>query len=419
MHYLKRKKVQAWALYDWANSAFSLSVGTAFLPVLFSNYWNDGVASTVTTFRLGLANTLASLLVAISAPIIGAIADRAGLRSRFIVFFAGIGAGATFGLYFIGEGLWQSAIFLYVIATFGFASSNTIYDSQITQVAEPFEYDQVSAYGFALGYIGGALLFTVNVLMINMYEIFGFVNQTEATLFAFPLVSFWWIIFTLPLLYFVKDTSRGKKEKLISTVKGGCLSVYETIKKLKATPNILLFLIAYWLYIDGVYTIIKMAADYGLSQGLDVQNVIVALLITNYIGFPAALFFGYLAQKIGPKNGIIICISVYILVTIGAVFIDQTYEFYLLALMVGMVQGGIQSLSRSFYATLIPTHHASEYFGFFNLMGKFGDIIGPVLMGYISLLFGSQRIGILSILLLFITGLILFLKVSDHNINSE
>ncbi len=255
--------------------------------------------------------------------------------------------------------------------------------------------------------------------MINMYEIFGFVNQTEATLFAFPLVSFWWIIFTLPLLYFVKDTSRGKKEKLISTIKGGILSVYETIKKLKATPNILLFLIAYWLYIDGVYTIIKMAADYGLSQGLDVQNVIVALLITNYIGFPAALFFGYLAQKIGPKNGIIICISVYILVTIGAVFIDQTYEFYLLALMVGMVQGGIQSLSRSFYATLIPTHHASEYFGFFNLMGKFGDIIGPVLMGYISLLFGSQRIGILSILLLFITGLILFLKVSDHNINSE
>ena len=322
MHYLKRKKVQAWALYDWANSAFSLSVGTAFLPVLFSNYWNDGVASTVTTFRLGLANTLASLLVAISAPIIGAIADRAGLRSQFIVFFAGIGAGATFGLYFIGEGLWQSAIFLYVIATFGFASSNTIYDSQITQVAEPFEYDQVSAYGFALGYIGGALLFTVNVLMINMYEIFGFVNQTEATLFAFPLVSFWWIIFTLPLLYFVKDTSRGKKEKLISTIKGGILSVYETIKKLKATPNILLFLIAYWLYIDGVYTIIKMAADYGLSQGLDVQNVIVALLITNYIGFPAALFFGYLAQKIGPKNGIIICISVYILVTIGAVFIE-------------------------------------------------------------------------------------------------
>jgi UMF1 family MFS transporter len=407
-NYGLNRPVLGWVAYDWANSAFSLSVVTAFVPVLLAEYWSDDVESTVTTFRLGVANGLASLIVAVSVPFIGAIADRAGYRKGLLLVLASLGIVMTGSLYFVARGQWPIAVACYVLASVGFAGSNSLYDSLLMDVSPPRHYDRVSTYGYALGYLGGALLFTLNVFMVAAPARFGLGSEIEAIRLAFVLVAVWWALFSLPLLFWVKQSERAATGKSVRDV---VHQLIDTLRVIRSQRNLACFLVAYWLYIDGVYTIIKMAVDYGLSQGLSMQDLIRAILLTNFIGFPAALAFGRIAVWIGTKPALLVGVVIYILVTFAAVFITTSAEFYLLAVCIGLVQGGVQSLSRSFYARLIPHRQSAEYFGFYNMIGKFSAVIGPVLAGLVAFVFKSQRLGILSILILFLGGLYFLMKV--------
>lgn len=397
-----------WAAYDWANSTFSLSVVTAFVPILLAEFWSQDVASTVTTFRLGMANGLASLIVAVSVPFLGAIADRAGNRKGLLIVLASLGIVMTGSLYFVARGQWPIAVACYIMASVGFAGSNSLYDALLVDVAAPSQYDRISAYGYSLGYLGGALLFTLNVVMVANPAAFGFASEVEAIRIAFILVAFWWAVFTVPLLLWVRENKEQAADRTIVDTLG---ELRATVRAIRAHRDLMLFLIAYWLYIDGVYTIIKMAVDYGLSQGLRMQDLIQAILITNFIGFPAALFFGRIAATIGTKSALYIGLTVYVIVTFAAVFVTTAIQFYILAASIGLVQGGVQSLSRSFFARLIPRGQSAEYFGFYNMLGKFSAILGPVMAGLVALIFDSQRLGILSILVLFVSGFILLSQV--------
>ena len=405
-----RQSVIGWALYDWANSAFSLSVVTAFVPVLLAQYWNDGAASTVTTFRLGWANALASLAVALLAPVVGAIADRASRRKGLLLVFAALGVVMTGAIYFVAQGQWFIAVPLYIFASIGFAGSNSLYDSLLGTVSAEQDFDRVSALGFAFGYLGGALLFTLNVLMVAHPDWFGLTSDLEAVRLAFLLVAIWWAVFSIPLLLFVRE-DRSAVRASAHPVVDGLRQLRETLVKIRSHRETLIFLLAYWLYIDGVYTIIKMAVDYGLSQGLSMDDLLQAVLISNYIGFPAALAFGAIGSRFGAKRGIILALSVYLVATMVAPFISTEAEFYGLAVAIGLVQGGVQSLSRSLFARLIPAGQTAEFFGFYNMLGKFAAILGPALTGVVALVTGSQRIGIFSIIVLFIAGLALLTRV--------
>ena len=409
MRWWTRRPVVGWALYDWANSAFSLTVVTAFVPVMLAEHWSLGVDSTVTTFRLGIANGTASAIVAVLSPLIGAVADRFGRRKRILFFFAMLGIVSTGSLYFVAQGHWPVAVACFVLATIGFAASNSLYDSLLVDVAPDTHYDEVSAYGFALGYLGGALLFAVNVYMVSSPATFGLESPIDAIRVSFGMVAVWWAVFSLPLLWWVEEHPHAGQGRLLAET---FAELGRTIRAIIGNRNLLLFLLAYWLYIDGVYTIIKMAVDYGLSQGLSMQHLVQAILLTNFVGFPAALFFGWLGRRIGAQRGLYIAISVYAVVTVAAVFLQTAAQFYVLAVSIGCVQGGVQSLSRSLYARLIPAAKRSEYFGFYNMLGKFSAILGPVMAGVVALLAGSQRFAILSILVLFVAGMALLSRVT-------
>jgi UMF1 family MFS transporter len=413
--YWLRRPVIGWALYDWANSAFSLTVVTAFVPIMLAEYWSDGVGSTVTTFRLGMANGVASLIVALSVPVIGALADQLGNRKGLLVVLAALGIVMTGSLFFVAQGQWPVAVACYILAVVGFAGSNSVYDALLVDVSPSSHFDRISALGYALGYLGGALLFTVNVIMVSKPAAFGLASEVEAIRLAFLMVSVWWAVFSLPLLLWVRERHQTDVVQPMSQL---LQSLKRTLRGIRGHRNLGLFLIAYWLYIDGVYTIIKMAVDFGLSQGLSMQDLIRAILITNFVGFPAAIVFGRIALRWGTKRALCAALTIYIVVTFAAVFITTATQFYLLAISIGLVQGGVQSLSRSFFARLIPAEKSAEYFGFYNMLGKFSAILGPILAGVVALTFNSQRIGILSILILFITGFFILLKVEQEQAES-
>ncbi len=378
---------------------------------MLAEYWSDGVDSTVTTFRLGMANGVASLIVALSVPLIGALADRLGNRKGLLVVLAALGIVMTGSLFFVAQGQWPLAVACYVIAVVGFAGSNSVYDALLVDVSPSSHFDRISAFGYALGYLGGALLFTVNVIMVSNPAAFGLASEVEAIRLAFLMVAAWWTVFSLPLLLWVKE---GHQTDSVQPRGQLLQSLKRTLSGILGHRNLALFLIAYWLYIDGVYTIIKMAVDFGLSQGLSMQDLIRAILITNFVGFPAAILFGRIALRWGTKRALCLGLTIYIVVTFAAVFITTATQFYLLAISIGLVQGGVQSLSRSFFARLIPEEKSAEYFGFYNMLGKFSAILGPVLAGVVTLTFNSQRIGILSILILFVSGFFILLKVEQE-----
>jgi len=409
--YWLHRSVIGWALYDWANSAFALSVVTVFFPLLLAEYWSEGVDSTVTTFRLGMANGVASLIVAVSAPFLGAIADRMGRRKGLLCLLAALGIIMTGALFFVARGQWPIAVACYVLASIGFAGSNSLYDALLVDVTSSSRFHQVSALGFGLGYLGGSLLFVLNIWMVSSPATFGFGSEVEAIRLAFVLVAIWWVIFSIPLLLWVHEREELHEHR---SVMDGIALFVDTLRKIRHDKNLVLFLMAYWLYIDGVYTIIKMAVDFGLSLGLSMQDLIRAILVTNLIGFPAALLFGRLGLSIGAKTGLYIGLGMYFAITAAAVFITTAVEFYVLAACIGLVQGGVQSLSRSLFAHLVPADRSAAYFGFYNMLGKFSAVLGPVLIGFVALTFGSQRLGILSIILLFGLGLALLIRVNPQ-----
>jgi MFS transporter, UMF1 family len=408
---LTRRAVFGWAMYDWANSSFATTVMAGFFPLFFKQYWNVGVAATESTFRLGIANGIASFVVAFMAPLIGAIADKGGARVRLLGLFTALGAILTVGFYFVGKGDWSTAAILYIGASLGFWGGNQFYDSLLTDVAEQSEYDLVSGYGFALGYLGGGLLFALNVAMVTHPAWFGLADAGAAVRWSFVSVGVWWMLFTFFPLTLVRERRAQEPLPAMAAIRAGGRELLVTIRNLRGETTLLWFLLAYWFYIDGVNTIIKMAVDYGLSLGLQQTSLITALLLVQFVGFPAALAFGWLGQKIGARTGILIGIAVYAGIAGYAYFLKSETEFFVMALIIGLVQGGIQSLSRSLFGRLVPVGKAGEFFGFYNLMGKAAAILGPTLTGVVALLTHDSRLAILSIVILFVIGAVFLLRV--------
>jgi UMF1 family MFS transporter len=401
-----------WAMYDWANSAFATTVMAGFFPVFFKHYWNAGVPVTESTFRLGLTNSLASLMIVVTAPLLGAIGDYLSLRKRMLLGFAFLGMLMTGGLYFVGEGQWQLAATVYVLAVFGFSGSNVFYDSLLPFVSSRDDLDRTSALGFSLGYLGGGLLLGLNVLMTLKPQWFGLADAALAVRLSFVIVALWWLVFSLPLMVLVPEPENHSHEVTPNVLGVGFRRIADTLHKIRRLRPVWLFLIAYWLYIDGVDTIVRMAVDYGLSLGFEQQSLILALLITQFTGFPAALLFGWIGSRFGPRAGIFLALLIYTLVTFRGALMYSVEDFYLLAFAIGLAQGGIQALSRSFYARMIPEGHAAEFFGFYNMLGKFAAILGPLMIGLIGAMTDSPRAGILSLLVLFVAGAVLLARVN-------
>jgi MFS transporter, UMF1 family len=408
---LTRRPVFGWAMYDWANSSFACTVMAGFFPLFFKQFWNAGVPATESTFRLGMANGAASLLVALMAPLVGAIADKGRARVRLLALFTVLGAAMTAGLFLVGKGDWMTASILYVLASLGFWGGNQFYDSLLTDVAEVPEYDLVSGYGYALGYLGGGLLFAVNVAMVLKPALFGLADAGEAVRWSFVTVGIWWAGFTLFTVLFVRERATQPALPAGEAIRAGTAELLNTLRHLRGDRNLLWFLLAYWFYIDGVNTIIKMAVDYGLSLGLKQNSLITALLVVQFVGFPAALGFGWLGQKLGPRAGILTGIAVYAGIAGYAYFLRTELQFMIMAIIIGLVQGGVQSLSRSLFGRLVPPGKSGEFFGFYNLMGKAAAILGPTLTGIVALLTNDSRLAILSITILFVIGAAFLLRV--------
>jgi UMF1 family MFS transporter len=409
-----RRRLLAWAAYDWANSAFATTVMAGFFPVFFRQYWNPaGTLDAAITWRLGLANSLASIIVALAAPLLGALADQVGGKKRLLGTFAFLGAAMTAALWLVGRGHWQLAVWLYALASIGFAGGNVFYDALLVGVAPPERRDTASALGYALGYLGGGLLFAVNVWMTLVPATFGLPDAAAAVRLSFVTVGLWWAIFTLPVLLWVPEPGAARRFTPAVLV-AGWRQLATTFHHVRAHRPAWLFLLAYFLYIDGVDTVIRMAVNYGESLGLQSKDLIGALLLTQFIGFPAALVYGRLGLRWGPRRGILLAIAVYSGVTIWATFMRHGWEFYLLAGIIGLVQGGVQALSRSYYSQLIPAAQAGEFFGFYNMLGKYATILGPLLMGGLALVSGSSRLSILALLLLFLGGAAILLRVPEE-----
>ncbi|MBV9913282.1 MAG: MFS transporter, partial [Sinobacteraceae bacterium] len=327
MSVLGRRSVLGWAMYDWANSSFATTVMAGFFPLFYKQFWNAGVPAVQSTFRLGLANGIASLLVAVMAPLVGAIADKGRARVRLLGLFTLLGAVMTAALFFVGRGEWLSAALLYILASLGFWGGNQFYDSLLTDVAAESEYDLVSGYGYALGYLGGGLLFAINVAMVLKPAWFHLADAGEAVRWSFVTVGIWWAGFTLFTLALVRERPGHEPLPAAAAIRAGARELVSTLKHLRGQRQLIWFLLAYWFYIDGVNTIIKMAIDYGLSLGLKQDKLITALLVVQFVGFPAALAFGWLGQKIGARLGILLGIAVYAAIAGYAYFLHSEAEF--------------------------------------------------------------------------------------------
>ena len=406
-----KRAVWSWAFYDWGNSAYSTTVMAGFFPLFFKEYWADPHNPNQSTFYLGMANSIASIVVASLAPLLGSIADQGSAKKKFLIFFAFLGVIMTGGLWMVSQGNWQMAVLFYVIATIGFASGNVFYDSLLPGLASEERVDIVSSLGFGLGYLGGGLLFLVNVFMYLKPEIFGISDGATAIKLSLLSVAVWWAVFTIPLILFVPEPKNYDAVDIKNAIQMGWIQLIQTFDEIRNMKVVGTFLLAYFFYIDGVDTIIKMAVDYGMSLNFSGESLIIALLIVQFVAFPAALIYGQLSSKVGIKTAIMIGIIAYSFITFLGYFITKAWHFYVLAILIGLFQGGIQALSRSLYTRIIPVEKSAEFFGFYNMLGKFAAIIGPALMGTISLVTGSARLGILSILLLFILGAFFLNKV--------
>ena len=404
------RKVIAWALYDWANSAFALSVLAVLFPIFLGNYWSAGDAGASVTARLAFITAAAALIVSLTAPVLGAIADSGGYRKRFLVALALTGAVTTASLALPGEGDWPWALGLYLLASIGFYGSTVFYDSLLVDVAEPDDYDVVSTLGYSLGYLGGALLLALHLWMLKSPATFGMDNATEVIKFAFVSVGAWWAIFLLPLLINVPE-KRNVALASRHIVKAAFRELASTFAHIRQYRNIVRFLIAYWLYIGGVFTVISMAANYGQRLGFEDSDLVMAFMITNLAGFPATLLYGYLGHKFGARFGIYLALCIYVLVSTWAVFMTDIRQFYVMAIIVGCIQGGVQGLSRSYYASLIPKDQPGEFFGFYNMMTKFSHVIGPTVVGISAMMSNSPGIVLIVLLPLFIVGGLLLTRV--------
>jgi len=403
-----RKSEWSWAFYDWANSAFATTVLVGLFPVFFNSYYAKGVDGASTTFYLGAyGNSLPAFIVMLLAPSLGVLADRKGWKKALLAVFTLLGVTGTAGLFFVGEGDWQPAILLFGMAAVGFFGGLGFYDSLLIDVAEAPRRDRVSAFGYGMGYLGGGLLFLVNVAAVLKPEAFGLPDKVAAVKWSFVSVAVWWTLFSLPLFLKVREKKLGSHEGM------GWAALWATVRRVAQNKPVWMFLVGYWLYIDAVGTVATMAADFGVKLGFAADALIKAILIVQFVSFPAAIGFGHLAGRIGAKRGIYLGLSVYIGVTIWALSMQTETDFYLMAAAVGLVQGGVQSLSRSYFARLIPVENSGQYFGFYNMLGKFAAVLGPLVVGRVARLSGNPRLAVFSLIVFFVVGMAVLTQVRE------
>jgi UMF1 family MFS transporter len=413
---LNRRTI-AWAFYDWANSAFALSVLAVLFPLVLGNYWSAGDNGAAVTARLGWVTFAASAIVCVTAPVFGTIADAGGYRKRFLFVLALVGAVMTAALGLIGEGEWPLALGVYLVASIGYYTSTVFYDSLLIDVTTPRYYSFVSTLGFACGYLGGAVLLGLHLWMVRSPSTFGLESATEALSAAFVSVGAWWLVFLLPLLFFVTE-----RHSAIEVQSGAIRAAYRelrrTMREVGKYRNVAVFLGGYWLYIGGVFTVIFMAVNYGQRLGFADEDLVFALLVTNFVGFPATLLYGLAAHRFGAKRCIYFTLLVYIGACLWALQMTNVREFFVMAIIIGCVQGGVQGLSRSLYASLIPETQPGEFFGFYNMTTKFAHVLGPALVAVAAMLSDDPKWVLLVLMPLFLGGGFLLTLVSDSDVRT-
>ena len=404
----------AWAFYDWANSVYVLLVMTAFFPFLLSHHVTAAGGGESPTVVLGFANAIASFVVVLLAPLVGALGDQFGARRKWLAAFAMLGILATFSLSLVSSGHPLLAAFVFGLGNIGFYLANGLYDALIVNVTSRDRLDRLSALGFALGYFGSLMLFIVAYIATQNPQWFGFADGIAAMRASFVAVALWWLLFTIPLVRAAIDEKPLSRPgaSVAQHVRAAFAELKQTLDEIRYYRNAALFLLAYWLYMDGVYTVIKMAVVYSEARGFGTTVPMVGILLVQVIAVPATLAYGRLAGRFGARRMIMIGIVAYLFVTGGAPFMNRPEHFYILAAVIGLAQGGLQSLSRSMYARLIPQDESGKYFGFYNMVGKASAVLGPLLMAGLALILGD-RLSILAIPVLLIAGLAVMYRVVD------
>lgn len=409
---MDRRAVRAWVMYDWANSAFATTMMAAVLPIFYSTVAGSTLPSEQTaTSYWGLTQSIAMLIVAVLTPILGTLADYTGFKVRFLRLFSYLGILASLCFVFVGYGDYMLASILFILGTIGFSGGNAFYDALLNDLVEPERRDYVSSRGYAYGYIGGGLLLVVNLLLIQKPGWFGLPKGLAGTYISFASVALWWFLFSLPLFRSVKDKTTGARHTLAEYTTIGFSRIWQTFKRITKYPELLKYLIAYWFFNDGISTIITMATIYGTEIGLGTSHLIAALVITQFVGIPFTLLFGKIAERFGSKLSLYISLAIYVLVVVFGYLMTETWQFYALAFIVGMVQGGSQSIARSIYSRLVPADRPAEFFGFLSVSSKFSAIAGPFVFSVVGLATGSSRLGILALVVFFIVGIALLAKV--------
>ena len=407
------REIKAWISYDLGNSAFATTVLAAFFPIFYNQYWSSNIDSTLSAQYLSWTLVISNLTLLFTAPLIGAITDISKSTKKLFISMVMISIIGTGLLYTLEAGLWLYALIFFGIANYFFSASNVIYDKILVQIASPGLFSKISGYGYAWGYFGGGFLFLINACMSLYPELFGLSSQAEAIRWSFITVSIWWFIFLIPLAVTYKEPSAKVVENQV--IRNSFKNLVKTFISISQYRNAFIFLIAFFLFIDGVHTVVALAATFALNLGLDSSSVIIALLMVQFIAFPSTLMWAYVGEKYSDKFVINFSILIYILIIIYTLFLSNAMEFYILAAMVGFVQGGIQGSSRGLFAKLIPHDKAGEFFGLFNTFGKAGAFMGPALVGLFLALFENVRISLLPILVLFVLGLIVlyFVKTDE------
>jgi MFS transporter, UMF1 family len=408
---LGRRELRAWAMYDWANSAFWCTVIVAVFPPFFSQYAAKGLDPQEATQRFAWATTIAVTIVALIAPILGTIADQRAMKKRLLGVFLIIGVAATLLMGTIGSGDWRYALMLFIVANIGVAATLVFYDSLLPHIAAPDELDRVSTAGFAIGFIGGGVLLLINLAWILRPDLFGIPGTVAALKLSLVSVGVWWLVFSVPLFRIVREPPIPANAPAHLDFKITLQTTWHTFQELRRNRNALWLLIAFLLYNDGIQTIIRMSSIYGAEIGIDQNAQIKAFVMVQFVGVPCSFLFGALADRIGAKTALYIALTVYAGVTVLGYFLMTERQFFALAFLVGLVQGGSQALSRSLFARMIPKEKSSECFGFFAVFEKFAGVAGPAVFAGSIALFHSTRMAVLSVLLFFVLGAIALTQV--------
>jgi MFS transporter, UMF1 family len=415
---MHRRELRAWAMYDWANSAFMTTVIAAIFPIFFASEAAAGLDSATALSRYSWASTLAVLAVAVMTPVLGAMADYSAMKKKMLGAFLLVGTGATAAMYLIARGQWLFALALFVLANIGAFGSMAFYDSLLPHIASQEEADRVSSAGYAVGYLGGGLLLALNLALIQWPATWGLAGESQAARLSFLSVAVWWLLFSVPIFRTVPEPPRALEADEHATenpVTVAVKRVHETFGELRTFRQAFLLLVAFAIYNDGINTIIRVAVIYGSQIGVPSSALVTTVLMIQFVGVPFTFLFGMMASRVNAKSAIFLSLVIYTVISILGFFLNSTWQFYALGFLVATVQGGSQALSRSMFATMIPRHKSSEFFAFFGIFEKFTGVLGPTIFGWVVAVTGSGRPALLSIIPFFVVGggLLAFVNVEE------